>query len=91
VTLTWEEIRARSVDASGTLCCADCYFAFELLGSACAKHSTPEEKERELGKLKEQSMREHPVFEMVPKHARADRPRENEVPLTRFDFKVPKR
>lgn len=89
MTLTWEEVRARS--ANGTLCCAGCYFAFELLGTACAKHSTPEEKERELAKLNEQSLREHPVFAMVPKHARVDRGREDEPPLTRFDFKVPRR
>ena len=89
--LTWEEVRARSVDASGTLCCGDCYFAFQLLGTACAKHSTPEEKDRELAKLSEQSLREHPVFAMVPAHQRADRPREDERPLTHFDFKGPKR
>lgn len=65
--LTWQEVRARSAKPEDSLCCADCYFAFELLGTACAKHATTEEKAVEHAKLKEQSLRENPVFAMLRK------------------------
>lgn len=91
MTLTWEEVRARSASPDGSLCCYDCYASFHHgLGFPCPKHATEEEKAEANKRIAEAPLREHPLLLTLTKEP-DERQRENERPLTRFDFKVPKR
>ena len=67
MTLNWETVKARSISADGKLCCGDCYMAWYLIGTACAKHATAEERAAEDKRIMDLSYAEHPIFKMLRK------------------------
>lgn len=66
-TTPWGDIRSRSVSADGRTCCGSCYCTFITVGTACSKHTTPEERAAAEKLITEVSFGDHPFFAMVKK------------------------